>query len=129
VDYDKVVDVIMIENVEGESLSDIMKDVDPNNMSYIDDLVDKAYESIDSIHACGVCHWKISARKCILRKSSEELMGSAVWTDFSWSIIMDEDMDEERRLDLQESDIRFINSIFHQYYKEDDPGTTVRLPY
>lgn len=42
---------------------------------------------------------------------------------------MDEDMDEERRLDLQEPNIRFTTSIFRQYYKEDDPGTTVRLPY
>src|SRR5271169_4481251 len=83
IDYDMTVNVIMLERVEGPKLSDLLDcdRIDAQPEEYVDEMVDRLYESIDSIHASGVSHGSVFPDNCIIEEGKHPI-GKAVWTDF-----------------------------------------------
>ena len=124
IDYDRIVNVIMLESIKGEQLSRSMENIDQIPFDFVEKMVSWLYESLDSIHDCGVAHGLINPEKCIIQVNEEGRL-RPVWTDFTISTLMNGESDSEENLRLINKDIGSINTLFEPIYEKNPMGISM----
>ena len=126
IDYDRIVNVIMLERIKGGQLSHSIENIDEVPFDFVEKMVSWLYESLDSIHNCGVAHGLINPEKCIVQVNEDGSL-RPVWTDFTLSTLMNGELDSEENLTLIDDGIGSINTIFEPTYRKNSMGILIYI--
>ena len=109
---DKVVNVIMMEYVQGSKLSNKISDISSWTDDEIDALLQQLYQSLDQIHALSVVHRDVRPDNVIIRKH-----GDPTWIDWTSSITLHE-YPQRWREDMKERDIDMVGDFMEEALEE-----------